>query len=110
MTEIIQVTEAAQAQVKKEIYKRGKGKGVRVGFKPTGCSGLTYVLEYVDEAEAGDHVVDIGSELAIFIADKQYKDLAGMKLDYVKRGVNEGFEFINPNEKGRCGCGESFNI
>jgi iron-sulfur cluster assembly protein len=108
-TDTITWTDVAKAQVEKEIQKRGKGLGIRVGIKTTGCSGLAYVLEYADEEKAGDHVFKINSDLAIYIAEENFKFVKGMKLDYQKHGLNEGFEFINPNEKGRCGCGESFN-
>ncbi|OGT31223.1 MAG: iron-sulfur cluster assembly protein IscA [Gammaproteobacteria bacterium RIFCSPHIGHO2_12_FULL_35_23] len=92
------------------MAKRGKGVGIRVGVKTTGCSGLAYVLEFVDEERMGDKVVPFAEDLAVYIDPKAFEYLKGSTLDYVKRGLNEGFEFINPNEKGRCGCGESFTI
>jgi iron-sulfur cluster assembly protein len=81
-----------------------------VSVRTTGCSGLAYVLEYVDEERAHDHVFPFAENQAVYIDPKAFEYLKGTTLDYVKKGLNEGFEFINPNESGRCGCGESFNV
>ena len=105
-----QVTDAAMLHIKRSIEKRGKGVGIRIGVKTTGCSGKAYTLEYVDVVEPNDHVFSFSEGVAVYIDPKSFEYLKGSSLDYVKRGLNEGFEFINPNEKGRCGCGESFNV
>jgi iron-sulfur cluster assembly protein len=91
------------------LSKRGKGIGIRLGVKTTGCSGLAYVLEYADSIKPGDVEHAFGGFL-ILVDPKSYVYLQGIEIDYVKNGLNEGFEFKNPNEKDRCGCGESFRI
>ena len=107
---MISVTEAAAARIKRSLDKRGAGEGVLVGVKTTGCSGLAYVLEYVDNPNLHcvmhyDHNVVI-----VFVDPKNLPYVNGMTIDYVRNGLNEGFEFVNPNERDRCGCGESFRI
>ena len=109
MTDFI-ATEAAVTHIKTCLEKRGKGVGVRIGVKTTGCSGLAYVLEYVDEAKAEDEAFSVADDITVYIDPKAFQYLKGTTLDYVKQGLNEGFEFINPNEAGRCGCGESFTV
>lgn len=106
--EKLDVTPAAMAHIKKKMAERGSGLGIRIGVKRTGCSGLAYVLEYVDEGKPEDHVSQLSDEVAVFVDAKSFPYVKGTTLDYVKQGLNEGFEFINPNEKARCGCGESF--
>ncbi|MGA5722189.1 iron-sulfur cluster assembly protein IscA, partial [Pseudomonas atacamensis] len=88
---------------------RGKGVGIRLGVRTTGCSGLAYVLEFVDEVVAEDQVFESHGEKVI-IDPKSLAYLDGTELDFVKEGLNEGFKFNNPNVRGECGCGESFNI
>jgi len=105
-----QLTEAAIKHIQHAIKKRGQGIGVRIGVKTTGCSGKAYVLEYVDDVDKNDLSFSFAENVAVYIDPKSFEYLKGTTLDYVKRGLNEGFEFINPNEKGRCGCGESFNV
>lgn len=105
----MKTTLEAATKIKELIAKRGKGLGIKIGVKTTGCSGLAYVLEYVDildETLALYH----HNEVMIFIDPKHQPYLAGITIDFQRRGLNEGFEFINPNETGRCGCGESFTI
>ena len=104
----ITLTDAAVAHVEQKLAERGKGVGVRIATKRTGCSGLQYVLEYVDKAQTGDEKFPVNEALAVYVDPKSFQYLKGSQLDYVKHGLNEGFEFVNPNEKGRCGCGESF--
>jgi iron-sulfur cluster assembly protein len=104
------VTDAAKEQILSSLKKRSKGMGVRVGVKTTGCSGMAYTLAYVDEANESDHRFDVAENASVFIDPKAFEYLKGSTMDYIKRGLNEGFEFINPNEKGRCGCGESFTV
>lgn len=106
---MITLTNSASNKIKQQIKKRGKGLGIRIGVKTTGCSGMAYLLEYVDSQLTGDILLeDNGCQLFIDPNSLIYVD--GMTIDYVKRGLNEGFEFINPNEKDRCGCGESFRV
>jgi iron-sulfur cluster assembly protein len=104
------ITEEARERIEFNIEKRGKGIGVRVGVKTTGCSGMAYTMEFVDEPRKEDHVYPINDVLSVYVDPKAFQYLRGSTMDYVKQGLNEGFEFINPNEKGRCGCGESFTV
>ena len=108
---MITITEKASNKIQQIIEKRGKGLGIRIGVKTTGCSGLAYVLEYVDDNKF-DPNYDVGvyPDFVIKIPTKDKHYLKGVTLDWVKKGLNEGFEFINPNEIARCGCGESFKI
>jgi iron-sulfur cluster assembly protein len=96
-------------KIKTSLKKRGQGIGIKIGVRTTGCSGLAYVLEYVDEVQPGDDVV-VQEGFSIIVNKKDQPYLKDMQIDYVRQGLNEGFEFINPNEKDRCGCGESFRI
>lgn len=103
------MTEAAARHVNRYLSKRGKGVGVRLGVKTTGCSGLAYKLEYVDELATEDVVFEVHG-LKILIDPKSLPYLEGTELDFVREGLNEGFKFNNPNERDRCGCGESFRV
>ncbi|WP_260261220.1 iron-sulfur cluster assembly protein IscA [Vibrio intestinalis] len=105
----ITLTEAAASRVSAFLANRGKGIGLRLGVKTTGCSGMAYVLEFVDDLNEEDEVFD-HSGVKIIIDKKSLAYLDGTQLDYVKEGLNEGFEFNNPNAKSECGCGESFNV
>jgi len=105
----ITLTEAAASRVSAFLANRGKGIGLRLGVKTTGCSGMAYVLEFVDDLNEEDEVFD-HSGVKIIIDKKSLVYLDGTQLDYVKEGLNEGFEFNNPNAKSECGCGESFNV
>ena len=105
----VTMTEAAARHVTRYLGRRGKGVGVRLGVKTTGCSGLAYTLEYADEVA----VEDIAFEslgVKIFVDPKSLAYLEGTQLDFVREGLNEGFKFSNTNERDRCGCGESFRI
>ena len=106
---MITVTEPAARKIKQNLTKRGSGIGIRIGVRTTGCSGLAYVLEYVDTTNADDTVFD-SQDVKVVIDAKSLPILGNLEVDYVRQGLNEGFEFINPNEKDRCGCGESFRI
>ena len=106
---MITVTEAAARKIKQNILRRGSGIGIRIGTRTTGCSGLAYVLEYVDCTEPTDLVFD-QQTFKIVVDPKSLPIVDGIEIDYVRQGLNEGFEFINPIEKDRCGCGESFRI
>lgn len=106
---MISLTEAAALKVKYNLEKRGKGLGIRVGVKTTGCSGLSYVLEYVDTIFDGDLIYE-NNGVFIYVDQRNLIYLDGLQMDWVKQGLNEGFEFTNPNEKSKCGCGESFSV
>lgn len=105
----ISISEAAAKHVTKYIAKRGKGVGVRLGVKTTGCSGLAYKLEYADEI-APEDVVFEDNGVKVLVDPKSLAYIDGTQLDFVREGLNEGFRFHNPNERDRCGCGESFRI
>jgi iron-sulfur cluster assembly protein len=105
----ISMTAAAAKHVNKYMAKRGRGVGVRLGVKTTGCSGLAYQLEYVDEVAPEDMVFE-SEGVKIHIDPKSLVYLDGTELDFVREGLNEGFRFNNPNERDRCGCGESFRV
>ncbi len=105
----ITMTPAAQDHVIRHLAHRGKGVGVRLGVKTTGCSGLSYVLEFVDEVHEDDTVFESG-QARLVIDPKSLVFLDGTELDFVKEGLNEGFKFNNPNVKEECGCGESFHV
>ncbi|MGY3856788.1 iron-sulfur cluster assembly protein IscA [Aeromonas intestinalis] len=105
----ITMTDAAAARVSSFMTNRGKGIGLRLGVKTTGCSGLAYVLEFVDELAAEDQVFE-QKGVKIIVDAKSLTHLDGTELDFVKEGLNEGFQFNNPNAKGECGCGESFSV
>jgi iron-sulfur cluster assembly protein len=106
---VITVTPVAASKIARNLDRRGGGIGIRVGVRTTGCSGLAYVLEYVDDLQPGDDVV-VQDGFSIIVNKKDQPYLKDMQIDYVRQGLNEGFEFTNPNEKDRCGCGESFRI
>ncbi|MFM2324347.1 MAG: hypothetical protein RL244_1226 [Pseudomonadota bacterium] len=105
----ITMTEAAARHVNRSLTKRGKGLGVRLGVKTTGCSGLAYKLEYVDDAEPEDVVFEQHG-VKVLVDPKSLSYIDGTELDYVREGLNEGFKFNNPRERDRCGCGESFRV
>ena len=105
----ITLTTAAGNHIERFLQKRGKGMGVRLGIKTTGCSGLSYVIEYADEVAVDDTIFE-DKGITVIIDAKSLVYLDGTELDFVKEGLNEGFKFTNPNEKSRCGCGESFSI
>ena len=103
----LSLSDHAASYMRTKLKERGKGIGIRVGVKTTGCSGLAYVLEFVDELKQGDQMFE-SMGVKLFIDKKSLPYLKGTTMDYVREGVNEGFKFINPNSKGECGCGESF--
>jgi len=105
----ITLTTAAADRVKRFLEQRGKGVGLRLGVKTTGCSGMAYVLEFVDAVEADDKVFE-EQGIKVIVDPKSLVYLDGTELDYAREGVNEGFQFNNPNVKDLCGCGESFNV
>jgi iron-sulfur cluster assembly protein len=105
----ITLTEAAASRVKQFLDNRGKGMGLRLGVKTTGCSGMAYVIEYADALEEGDVVFE-DHGIKVIVNPRSLVYLDGTELDYAKEGLNEGFKFNNPNVKDMCGCGESFNV
>ncbi len=105
----ITLTEPAAERVKNFLHNRGKGIGLRLGVKTSGCSGMAYVLEFVDELEEGDEVFE-SNGVKIIVDKKSLLYIDGTELDYGKEGLNEGFKFNNPNVKDECGCGESFTV
>lgn len=106
---MVSLSELAAQKIQQQLERRGKGLGIRVGVKTTGCSGLAYVLEYVDTpVETDMSFVSFGTH--IFVDPKSLAYLNGVQIDWIKKGLNEGFDFINPNERDRCGCGESFRV
>ncbi len=105
----INVTDAAKQRMKTFLANRGKGIGIRLGVQTAGCSGMAYVIEFVDELEEGDQTIDVGG-VNVVIGVKAALYLNGINVDYQKQGLNEGFKFENPNAKGECGCGESFTV
>lgn len=103
----VRLTEAAARHVARSLERRGKGLGLRVGVKASGCSGMSYQLEFADERKVGD--VEFESNgVRVLIDPKSLPYLNGIELDFVREGLNEGFKFNNPNVKATCGCGESF--
>ena len=105
----VSMTPAAESHVARHLQSRGNGIGIRVGVKTTGCSGLSYVLEFVDQVEPEDEVFQVGA-VKMVVDPKSLVYLDGTELDFVKEGLNEGFQFNNPNVKNECGCGESFHV
>ena len=108
---MITVTDTAAKKIKQQLAKRGRGIGIRLGVKTTGCSGLAYVLEFVDSYEAEVGVTNYAqTDFALLVDAKSEVYLKGLIVDWVRNGLNEGFEFQNPNERDKCGCGESFRV
>ncbi len=105
----ISLTDSAAKHVKTYLERRGKGIGVRLGVKATGCSGMAYTIEYADQIDEEDHVFE-DKGVRVVINPKSMVYLEGTELDFAREGLSEGFQFRNPNEKDRCGCGESFNV
>jgi iron-sulfur cluster assembly protein len=103
------LTEQAADQIKKQLQKRGKGVGLRLGVKKAGCSGFAYVIDYADQIAENDAVFEQHG-VKIIVDAEQLDYLNGIELDYAKEGINEAFRFNNPNIKGTCGCGESFTV
>ena len=107
---MILVTSRAKEKIQKLTELKGYA-GIKLGVKTTGCSGLAYVLEYIETYVPETTTINYAQETFCVIVDKKHNVyLEGMTIDYVKKGLNEGFEFINPNERDRCGCGESFRV
>ncbi|ANN67622.1 iron-sulfur cluster assembly protein IscA [Bordetella bronchialis] len=105
----ITLTPQAANHISRYLQRRGKGVGLRLGVRTTGCSGMAYKLEYVDEPDAADQVFE-SHGVKVFVDPKSLAYIDGTQLDYAREGLNEGFKFHNPNEKATCGCGESFTV
>jgi iron-sulfur cluster assembly protein len=105
----ITLTEQAAQHISRFIEKRGKGQGIRLGVRTTGCSGLAYKLEFVDQPEQSDLTFQ-SFGVSVFVDPKSLPYIDGTELDFAKEGLNEGFKFNNPNVKNECGCGESFQV
>ncbi len=103
------LTEKAADHVQKFLTKRGKGIGIRVGVKTSGCSGMAYALEFADEVEPEDNVFE-SNGVKVVVDPKSLVYIDGTQIDFVKEGLNSGFKFQNPNEKESCGCGKSFHV
>ena len=106
---MITITENAADHIRKFLTKRGKGEGIRIGVKTSGCSGMAYTLEFVDEIQPEDQVFEQDG-VKVFVDPKSLVYLDGTQVDYAKDGLQEGFKFENPNVKESCGCGESFHV
>ncbi len=105
----ITLTEKAANHISRFLERRGKGVGLRFGVQTTGCSGMSYKLEYVDEPDAGDIVFE-SHGVKVFVDPKSLPYLDGTELDFAREGLNEGFKFYNPNVTDACGCGNSFKV
>ncbi len=105
----ITLTERAAQHVSRYIEKRGKGVGIRLGVRTTGCSGLAYKLEFVDDVATEDMSFE-SHGVTVFVDPKSLPYIDGTQLDFAREGLNEGFRFENPNVKSECGCGESFQV
>jgi len=106
----IELTQTAAAHVSRELARRGKGRGLRVGTKKSGCTGFAYVVDYADDIGPEDRVYS-SHGVDVVVNEKSIQQLDGMVIDFVKTNLlNEGFEFRNPNIKDMCGCGESFSV
>ncbi len=105
----VTLSEKAADHVSKFLQNRGKGEGLRLGVKTSGCSGMAYVLEFADEIKDEDQVFE-SHGVKVIVDPKSLVYLDGTEVDFAKEGLNEGFKFNNPNVKDACGCGESFNV
>ena len=103
----ISLTPAAAQRIRSQLATRGHGIGLRLGVKTTGCSGLSYVVNFADEAAPGDQVFE-SEGVQVYVDPASLPALEGVRVDFVRQGLNESFRFENPNAKGECGCGESF--
>ena len=108
---MITITEQATRKIEQNLKRRGRGAGIRIAVRTTGCSGMAYVLEYIDfPPVTRDWFKYESNGATVYVNGKDLVYIDGIEIDYVRRGLNEGFEFNNPNERDRCGCGESFRV
>ena len=105
----ITLTESAAAQVKNQLDKRGKGLGLRLGVRESGCSGYAYVIDFADKLDEGDSLFEMHN-VNVIINEDSLSFLDGLELDFAREGINSAFKFNNPNVKDACGCGESFTV
>ncbi len=105
----VTLTESAARHVSRYLERRGKGVGLRLGVKTTGCSGLAYKLEYADDVQPEDHAFE-SHGVKVLVDPRSLAYIDGTELDFVREGLNEGFRFNNPNVRSECGCGESFKV
>ena len=105
----VTLTTSAAERVRSFLEKRGRGVGLRLGVKKTGCSGYAYVVNYADEVTAGDVVFE-DAGVKVIVDAESLRLVDGTEIDFVRQGLNEAFRFRNPNVRGECGCGESFNV
>src|SRR5687768_13376013 len=105
----ISLTNAAAERVKNFLHRRGRGVGLRIGVKKTGCSGFAYVINYADDVKKDDIVFE-EQGVKVIVDRESLGYIDGTQVDFVKQGLNEAFRFRNPNVKGECGCGESFTV
>jgi iron-sulfur cluster assembly protein len=106
----VSLTASAAERVKNHLARRGRGLGLRLGVRKTGCSGFAYVVDYADEVRADDVVFDGAEGVKVVVDGEALSLIDGTEVDFVREGLNEAFRFRNPNVKGECGCGESFNV
>lgn len=110
MKQLLTISEPAQQQIRTLLNGRGKpSEGIKIGVRARGCSGMSYTLEFADTVDPLDEIVHV-NDLRIFVDPKAVLFLIGTEMDFVQEQLNSGFIFRNPNEKGRCGCGESFHV
>ena len=108
---MITVTSTAAEKIQQQLARRGKGKGISIGVRTTGCSGLAYTLEYLDDVkDLEPGYTKLFENFCVYINQKYLAYFNNLEIDYIKQGLNEGFEFRNSAEKDRCGCGESFRV
>ncbi|HTT05332.1 MAG TPA: iron-sulfur cluster assembly protein IscA [Steroidobacteraceae bacterium] len=105
----ISLTASAAERVRSHLARRGSGLGLRLGIKPSGCSGFSYIIDYADEARPDDQVFD-SHGVKVFVDPASLPAIDGTQVDFVRQGLNESFRFDNPNVRGECGCGESFTV
>lgn len=106
---MITLTEIAANKTQEMLNRRGYGLGIRIGVKSSGCNGMKYLLEYVDQSLDTDQVYT-SYNINIYVDPESLPYIQGLTMDWRVRGLNQGFEFINPQEQSRCGCGESFSV
>jgi len=105
----ISLTDSAAERIRNRLVDRGRGVGLRLGVKSSGCSGFSYVIDYADEIRPGDLVFESGG-VKVIVDPASLPTIDGTRIDFVRQGLNESFRFDNPNVRGECGCGESFSV
>jgi iron-sulfur cluster assembly protein len=105
----VSLTESAARQIQKQLAKRGQGVGLKLGVKKSGCSGYAYALDYADQLNETDKVFE-NYGVKVIVREEDLELVNGIELDYRREGINEAFQFNNPNVTGMCGCGESFSV